>query len=296
MTDKNNEHNLTPEQEKELFSNLELSYSRSKSDVWDALQDKIDAQPPSTIQPVKNRSIGKRQRLVYLSAAASLLLVLGLGLFARFYTTQVSVAAGEFVSHTLPDGSIIHLNAASTIAYAPYWWRFGRKVNLEGEAFFEVQKGKKFSVHSRLGTTQVLGTSFNILARGNAYEVLCKTGKVRVSNRQNNQVILTPGEYTKLQTSGLKKANDAKSQEAMFAWRLKKFVYNTTPLAKVFEDLERHYKVKIALKFAKVNEYHYTGLFKRSVTIDEALQIICYSFELNFKKQSKGEYVVFDRE
>ncbi|EAY30702.1 FecR family protein [Microscilla marina] len=291
MTDKNNEHNLTPEQEKELFSNLELSYSRSKSDVWDALQDKIDAQTPATAKPTKNRGIGKRRQLTYLSAAASLVLVLGLGLFARFYTTQVSAAVGELTSHTLPDGSIIHLNAASTIAYAPYWWRFGRKVNLEGEAFFEVQKGKKFSVHSRLGTTQVLGTSFNILARGNAYEVLCKTGKVRVSNRQSNQVILNPGEYAKLQASELVKQTDAQSKKTMLAWRLNKFMYNNTPLTKVFADIERHYNVKIDL--SKVKEHHYTGLFKRSVPVEKALQIICYSFELNFKKQSEGEYVVF---
>lgn len=293
MTDKNKENNLTPEQEKEFFSQLELSYSRSKDDVWETLQGKLEESPAQqTNAPAKTVSLSKRRQWLRLSVAAVVLFVLGLGVFARVYTTQVSVVAGEFVSHTLPDGSVVHLNAASSIVYAPYWWRFSRKVNLEGEAFFEVQKGKNFSVISSLGTTQVLGTSFNILARGNAYEVYCKTGKVRVSHRQQSQVILTPGEHTKLVNKGLVKKADKKSQEAMLAWRMGKFVYNTTPLTKIFGDLERHYNVKITLKVDNLNEQHYTGVFKRSVSIEEALQIICYSFELNFKKQAEGEYLV----
>ncbi len=293
MTDKNKENNLTPEQEKALFSQLELSYSRSKDDVWEALQSKMEEPPANQESPTKTISLNKRRQWIRLSAAASLVLMLGVGLFARFYTTQVSVAAGKFASHTLPDGSVIHLNAASSIAYAPYWWRFSRNVNLEGEAFFEVQKGKNFSVISRQGTTQVLGTSFNILARGTTYEVYCKTGKVRVNYHRHSKVILTPGEHTKLVNKDLVKKADKKSQEAMLAWRMGKFVYNTTPLAKIFEDFKRHYNVKIDLKIDKLDEQHYTGVFNRNVTIKEALQIICYSFELNFRQEANGAYVVY---
>lgn len=293
---KNNEHEnkLTPEQEKELFSRLEVSYSRSKNDVWEAMQKKMATKESSAeATPAKTVSINtRRKKLTYISAAASVVLVMSLGLFARFYTTTITVAAGEFKSHKLPDGSTIHLNAVSTIAYSPYWWRFNREVDLKGEAFFEVQKGKNFKVVSRLGATEVLGTTFNILARGNSYEVLCTTGKVRVSNQNNSKVILTPGQYARLEAKGLVKEAKAKVKDAMFAWRLQKFSYNTTPMTKVFGDLERHYNVKVNVETESVLKEYYTGNFKRSVTVEQALEIICSSFELSFEKKSDRLYII----
>lgn len=293
MKNQKYDHNLTPEQEKELFSRLELPYTRSKEEVWNSLEKAISEKEDS------NESVSGEPKAISInwftwSVAAAIVLLLGVGLFARFYTTSVRVAAGEFASETLPDGSVVHLNAESTISYALYWWFMQRKVTLEGEAFFEVTKGNKFSVHSDLGTTAVLGTSFNIYARGKDYEVYCATGKVSVSEGASSPVILEPGDFVAIDEAGRLQPKSNKAETTVLSWRLNKFTYNTTPLTKVIEDLRRQYGIKIDPQIENIDQYHYTGLFQRNVTADEALEIICHSFGLTFEKASDNTYIITD--
>lgn len=273
------------EQEKELFSQLKPSYSKSKEDVWASLEKTITED--QTVQ--KTKTI----RFVWLkyAAAASILIVIGLGLFARLYTTTVDVPAGQTSQHTLPDGSIVFLNAESSINYHPYWWSFNREVELDGEAFFEVEKGEIFSVLSSMGSVEVLGTSFNIYNRDQTYTVYCKTGKVRVQNQHANEVILKPGQVTNAESLARQTTEDLNSEQIM-SWRLNKFLYNTTPLTKVFEDFERHYGIKIDIQMNHINELHYTGLFKRDIGAEKALEIVSFSFDLIIEKTEENTYLV----
>lgn len=273
------------EQEKELFSQLKPSYSKSKEDVWASLEKTITED--QTVQ--KTKTI----RFVWLkyAAAASILIVIGLGLFARLYTTTVDVPAGQTSQHTLPDGSIVFLNAESSINYHPYWWSFNREVELDGEAFFEVEKGEIFSVLSSMGSVEVLGTSFNIYNRDQTYTVYCKTGKVRVQNQHANEVILKPGQVTNAESLA-RQTTEVLNSEQIMSWRLNKFLYNTTPLTKVFEDFERHYGIKIDIQMNHINELHYTGLFKRDIGAEKALEIVSFSFDLIIEKTEENTYLV----
>ena len=273
------------EQEKELFSQLKPSYYKSKEDVWASLEKTIT--DDQTVQ--KTNTI----RFVWLkySAAASILIAIGLGLFARLYTTTVDVPAEQNSQHTLPDGSIVFLNAESSINYHPYWWSFNREVELNGEAFFEVEKGETFSVLSSMGSVEVLGTSFNIYNRDQTYTVYCKTGKVRVQNQQANEVILKPGQVTNAESLARQTTEDLNSEQIM-SWRLNKFLYNTTPLTKVLEDFERHYGIKIDVQMNHINELHYTGLFKRDIGAEKALEIVSFSFDLIIEKTKENTYLV----
>ncbi len=273
------------EQEKELFSQLKPSYYKSKEDVWASLEKTIT--DDQTVQ--KTNTI----RFVWLkySAAASILIAIGLGLFARLYTTTVDVPAEQNSQHTLPDGSIVFLNAESSINYHPYWWSFNREVELNGEAFFEVEKGETFSVLSSMGSVEVLGTSFNIYNRDQTYTVYCKTGKVRVQNQHANEVILKPGQFTNAESLARQTTEDLNSEQIM-SWRLNKFLYNTTPLTKVLEDFERHYGIKIDVQMNHINELHYTGLFKRDIGAEKALEIVSFSFDLIIEKTKENTYLV----
>lgn len=290
MADKNiNKDSNTGEEQ--LFSKLELSYKKSKADVWSELSSMMDEAPAkaeATVVSPKAKSIS----WIPLSIAASIVLFLSFGLFARLYTTTVEVGAGELSSHTLPDGSIVHLNAVSSIHYNPYWWRFNREVGLEGEAFFEVEKGERFTVISKLGATQVLGTKFNIYARGDAYEVFCETGKVQVSDSQLDKVILLPGEFAEIKANKVAKSTEQVQSIAVLAWRRGQFMYNTTPFAKVFSDLERQYDVIIKIEDQSIATENYTGIFERPEQVEEALKIISFGFDLTFEKKADGSYLI----
>ena len=321
MENKKGKNDLTSEEEKALFSNLEFSYSRSKEEVWNSL-DKImgeqsedieeqftdtTSQGKDLIELPGGRSKRERTTKVIsinwktLSVAASLLILISAGFFVRFYSRSVSVAPGEFVSHTLPDGSEVHLNAATSISYNPYWWRFKRSVRLEGEAYFVVAKGEKFSVHAALGTTEVLGTEFNVYARGDDFQVYCEEGRVKVRSSllikgAQDSTILTKGQLAIL-TSGnsnttLVKQTDAVPNTSILAWRVGKFIYNNTPLDKVFEELERHYGVELILDDITIEDQEATASFSRSVQIESALDVICGPNGLVFTKTKEGVYLI----
>ncbi len=285
---KNDQHkNIQSQDEKILFSKLEVNYSKGKEDIWNQMEKEIDKK--LTQAPKKSQLI--KLNLAKISIAASIFVLLGVGAFLRFYTISIHVASKDRLIHVLPDGSKIHINSVSNISYHPYWWYFSREVELHGEAFFEVAKGKKFNVISNLGSTQVLGTSFNIYNRENDYQVYCLHGKVKVLDLNQNNVVLTPGEYATKDRNGKINEINNRSEDEILAWKMNKFIYNTTSLSKVFKDFERQYDISIKTQL-EVDDLLFTGIFERSVSSEDALMIICSSFGLNFEKTVKNTYLI----
>lgn len=178
------------------FANTKISWGKSKAQVWEELEEQILEEDRSP-ELVRRFLPGKR----WLALAASLVLLLSVAGFMKFYTVKTFCPQGVHTSLQLPDGSQVELNAYTHVNYHPYWWFISRKVELEGEAFFDVEKGKKFRVVSAHATTEVLGTTFNVFARGADYMVTCHTGRVRVSDAKSNKsVVLSPEERSVLNT------------------------------------------------------------------------------------------------
>ena len=273
--------------EKKVFSNLKPNYSKNKKDVWSEINLAIS----------QNESYDEKETTPTIklwfkySIAASFLVLFSIGISMRLYTTEIYTLTNETTNHILPDGSIIELNAATTISYHPYWWKFNRSVNLEGEAFFKVQKGEEFNVISNNGTTQVLGTSFNIYSRNENYKVYCKSGKVRVIDNELNEVILQPGLFAEIETNKIQLKNNI-NPKLILAWKSDMFIYKNTPLKNVFKDFETYYGIKIETNLNAISNLSYSGFFKRKTTINQALEIVCYSFDLNLDKINKDHYLV----
>ena len=273
--------------EKKVFSNLKPNYSKNKKDVWSEINLAISQ---NELQGEKETTPTIKLWYKY-SIAASFLVLFSIGISLRLYTTEIYTLTNETSNHILPDGSKIELNAATTISYHPYWWKFNRSVNLEGEAFFKVQKGEEFNVISSNGTTQVLGTSFNIYSRNEKYKVYCKSGKVRVIDNELNEVILQPGLFAETETNKIQLKNNI-NPELILAWKSDMFIYKNTKLKKVFKDFETYYGIKIETNLNTISNLSYSGFFKRKTTINQALEIVCYSFDLKLDKINKNHYLV----
>jgi len=279
----NKNPNISDEDEFSFFENLKVPHNRPKEDIWEELAKSIDKEPQQKKSTVF--------QLKWIKVAAAVILLIGIGSlsFMRIYSIDITSQKGEFTEHILPDGSQILLNAETSISYHPYWWSFSRELEMEGEAFFEVKKGNKFQVNSANGSTQVLGTSFNIYARNDEYTVYCRTGKVRVSHVNSTQ-ILKPGDYTLLIGNELEKS--IITEDEAISWKLGKFIYNTTALDKVFDDFERQYGVNIKVKNSDIYNLNYTGMFDRNISAEEALEMICLTFDLDYEKISNFTYVI----
>ena len=102
----------------------------------------------------------------------------------------------------LPDGSVVHLNSESKLSYPSFFDKDKRRVTLQGEAFFEVQKDPEhgFVISTPHETKiEVLGTSFNVEAfeKDDFVSTTLIEGKVRfdyMKNRQSTAVLMKPGQ------------------------------------------------------------------------------------------------------
>lgn len=276
---------ITPEN---FFKKVEIPFTGSKEEVWEKLSEKISGSHTVQSEP-KVRSFSWYK----MAAASVILLLVGATLFLKFYTTTIQTEKGEHASFVLPDGSIVELNAASSLTYHPYWWRFERKVKFEGEAFFEIGKGKDFTVASTNGETKVLGTSFNIFTWNNNYKVFCKTGLVKVSSTISNvEFIIRPGEMAVIDNYNKLGRIESKNADKILGWKENKFNFTSEQLIHVFKELERQYNVKIIFEVKSPEEYIYTGYFTKSTSISTTLDLICKSFDFTFVKLRENSFKV----
>ena len=270
-------------QSKAFFSGGRFNWETSEQEVWAELNALIIA------QPVKHTSV-LRIKPTVLAIAASFVILMGLGSFFRFYTTKIITPAGQHQLVNLPDGSTVQLNAESTIKYHKYWWRFNRQVIFEGEGLFKVEKGKKFKVISSNGITEVLGTSFNIFSRDEVYKVTCLTGRVKVTSKSNEHVVLSPNSKAEVQSNGKIRVLSDIDTFPEVSWEKNIFLFTATPVMEVFYEIERQYGVTIS---TKIDTYAlYSGNFTRKHNVEEVLSYVCPALGLKYSKKSKREYLI----
>jgi ferric-dicitrate binding protein FerR (iron transport regulator) len=263
-----------------------LTAKKSKAQVWAELEELLE-------KPVQSQAKLRSIFTYQLKVAASIILIAILGVLAglRFYTTAVVCLAGEQKSAQLPDGSTVQLNAQSAVKFHPYWWKINRQVELEGEGFFKVKKGEKFTVISTNGSTSVMGTSFNIYARDYDYEVTCLTGKVNVVAKQSqDQIIITPNQMVKLNTNGKLDTNLNVDAKLATQWTSGKFLFTQVPLRKVLAEIGRQYNVTIN-NTENLNDL-YTGSFSKEPNVETVLDLISATFNISYTKSDSGVYTI----
>jgi ferric-dicitrate binding protein FerR (iron transport regulator) len=268
-------------QSKAFFSGGTFNWTKSEADIWANLEAKIDALPKG-----RSFSLNYTKWMV----AASILILLSVGSFLRFYTIRIESSAGQHQFAELPDHSKINLNAQTSISYHPYWWKINREIKLVGEAYFEVEKGKKFTVVSAKGITQVLGTSFNILAREDIYKVTCITGSVKVKSVTGSEVILKPNGKAEINADGQIDVFANIETYPEISWKKNIFLFTASPIHLVFAEIERQYGVKIEAPVG--NSSLYTGNFSKDQGVDEVLNYVCPALGLKYVRKSNVEYLI----
>lgn len=270
-------------QSKAFFKGGKFHWEKSEATVWANLEARIDAQP-------KGRSLVIHFSLNKWAVAASIVVVFALGSFLRFYSVTIETSAGQHLFAQLPDHSKVNLNAQSTLTYHPYWWKINRRVQLEGEGFFEVEKGRKFTVESAKGTTQVMGTSFNIYARDEIYNVTCITGSVKVKSILGFETILQPNSKAEIQSNGKIKVLNHIESFSEISWKKNIFLFTASPVLRVFSEIERQYGVKIETRIS--NYSLYTGNFTKDQNVEEILGYVCPALGLKYSRMSEGKYLI----
>ena len=268
----------------EMISGSYIDWGKSKEQVWMDMEKKMK---PSQTSGTKVILLP----WVKVAMAAAFALLIGIAAFLQLYTKNVGIPAGQHSQIYLPDQSLVKLNAQSSLSYKPLLWKFSRKVKFEGEAYFEVEQGKKFEVISNSGKTAVLGTSFNIYSRNNDYQITCVSGKVKVTASENNrEAILLPGQKAALNPSGTFDVQSGVNKEQSLSWLNNILSFTSVSLLKVFEEIGRQYGILVIIPGDLDNMY--TGTFRRDTSIENALNLVCKPFNLSFTRKSNDEYII----
>jgi ferric-dicitrate binding protein FerR (iron transport regulator) len=272
----------------ETGAGAHITWDRSKEEIWSEMEKKMDGSRSGNTRVIF-------APWIKVSMAAALALLIGIAVVMQLYIKTMKVPAGIHSQVVLPDGSLVRLNAQTSISYKPLLWKFSRVVNLEGEAYFEVQRGKKFEVISDNGSTTVLGTSFNIYSRNGEYAVVCITGRVEVSNAlHTREIVLQPKQKAILDKEGTLSVEAEMDTEQSLSWLNRKLSFTAQPLQKVFEEISRQYGITIHLPDDA--DFTYTGTFKRDIPLENALNLVCRPFGLTFKHNSNNEYYIIRNE
>jgi len=182
-------------------------------------------------------------------------------------SARIETPRGGIYEVTLPDGTLVKLNAGTTLSYPTVFAKDKREVTLRGEAYFEVAKKKDqpFIVHTKNQQVQVLGTHFNI----NAYQTSVPTkttlleGKVMVTTLLGSQkVTLLPGDQSV--NTGTKLTKHPVNVQQEMAWVYGKFNFDGKSLRQVMDELSQWYAIDVVYKGDVPDVSFFGGTFRTS--------------------------------
>lgn len=273
---------ISDDQLKQLVSNEDfVAFQKLKNTLSNYTVSEPDMEQSfAKIQhKIKSKKAKKQPKVVhfwkYVSVAASLLLFFGM--YQTFYfSNKVTTDFGSTESITLNDNSKVTLNAKSELSY-PNFFLWNRSLKLEGEAFFEVQRGSKFTVETSLGKITVLGTKFNVTSFDDFFEVVCYEGKVKVDNKDKS-TILTQGETVRIYQNSYSNHPQKNAQKP--EWILGESSFKNVPIRYVLEKFEMQFNVKVDYP-TTVENIKFTGTFSNKNRAT-AIKTICIPLHLKY--------------
>ncbi|MES2747069.1 MAG: FecR family protein [Bacteroidota bacterium] len=231
------------------------------------------------------RKIAKSRKVIPMwSYAIAACLLVSFGLYQLYFlSNEVQTNFGSTKTIVLNDNSKVTLNAKSKVCYANLF-QFNRSIKLEGEAFFEVEKGRSFTVTTPLGEVKVLGTKFNVVSFSDYFEVVCYEGKVRVEV-DKKATILTKGESVRCYNTTFENWADTNLPKPL--WMTGETELKKVPMKYVFAQFENQFDMEVVYP-KNIESIKFTGSFTNA-NIETALQSICIPLHLKYSTTASGK-------
>tara|TARA_B100000900_G_scaffold140735_1_gene119250 strand:+ start:132 stop:1013 length:882 start_codon:yes stop_codon:yes gene_type:complete len=273
----------------EMSRKVKLPPIPDKDKIWERLIQKIEMYQDKTddFTPEKGESywiswidilLKRRLPLAY----GLIILMLSPLAYEAFSKKHVKTSPAEEKSVLLSDGTEVILNSESELTYNRNYNKNNRSVHLIGEAYFSVQKGNiPFNVLTPHGKISVLGTSFNIRARDDGFEVGVNYGEVQVSN-EKSLLNLSKGQLIDVKSEFFS-SNIIQIPTVQYPdWLNRKFYCNNTTLESLCREIERTFDVKINFANTNLKSLTITGIIEAS-GLDNVLQTVSILTEHEFK-------------
>lgn len=269
-----------------------LAASLQRVEAWESQR-----QPAAAARPLVRPF---RMSARWAAAVAGVVALLAGAYLGRSYVLErtIATAYGEIRRETLPDGSVVTLNANSTLRVP----RFGfgdrtRAVFLTGEAAFSVRhlpNHRRFVVRTANGfDVVVLGTEFSVYARPRGGRVVLNRGRVQLAyypGSQTRQLTLRPGDFVSLDRQGRVALRRVERPETHAAWTDHRFVFRETSVREIAGLLAETYGLTVRFKSPDLASRTVSGTFQ-ATSADEFLEVLAELLEVNYHRQ--GDSVTF---
>ncbi len=321
LTTKYRTDSLTPAELQDLREKINAA---SDADVEQVLhrawmEEEIDGENVSDrrMELVKeriDRGIGRRMsrrfgfvRIAQMAAAVLLPLFMALSGYLLYENRQlaeeemiVSTARGERASVTLPDGTVVALNAESRLSYYPKEFHHTeRRIRFNGEGYFQVEKDEDlpFLIDAMGMQVKVLGTTFNLHARSGEQtaELVLEEGSVRMeSSKSHKHVVLQPAQRAVLdQVTGRIHVYAEDDFERVTAWRQGDMVFRNIPFPDVVRAIEENYHMQVRFVETTCPTDRFTGTLPLA-NLNEVLDVIEVTYHVR-SEISESEVRIYSR-
>ncbi|WP_158978550.1 FecR family protein [Cellulophaga sp. L1A9] len=284
---------LSNEEKEQLKESGELDALKTvidDIDTWKVKPFNLDAglarltEENKTVVPLKKSN----KNWLHIAASAAILLSCSLVWYlTTISSTTIATKIAESKTVELPTGSLVELDAASSITFNKDDWEDRRMLTLSGQAFFNVTSGAPFVVKTPTAQVSVLGTQFNISTQEEQFSVYCYEGKIEVSYKNNSEII-TKGQSVFLVNGKLKKD---KHEYLSPEWMNGLSTYDRTPLKTVVADVKRYYNVEVNLP-KKYDTLQFTGTIAHK-DLQQTLNTIFTTMEIKYELQEDNT-VIFE--
>jgi ferric-dicitrate binding protein FerR (iron transport regulator) len=208
---------------------------------------------------------------------------------AMVYNRIITPRGGQY-QVSLPDGSKVWLNAASSLRFPVAFKGKERVVELTGEAYFEVAQNATKPFKVTVGgidepmQVEVLGTGFNIQAYADepVRTATLVNGKVKVSNG-NAHMMLSPGQQASLKNQQLQTATA--ELEEVLAWKNGIFYLQDADINTIMRQLSRWYDVEVVYEGSITQQF--VGKIPRTMNLSDVLRVLESTGWVHFKFEGK---------
>ncbi len=201
----------------------------------------------------------------------------------------LATTRGEQVRVRLPDGTLVFLNAGSSLRYPSSFAKLSkREVVLTGEGYFEVSKDRlhPFSVKTAKQQLEVLGTHFNV----ESYEedrtrTTLVEGSVRVTESNGLTKELKPGQQSVLSAKGIQ-VEEVEAEYAV-AWKDGFFMFNNDSLREIMEQVGLWYDVQVVYLDPSLQQETFIGTINKFEQLSKVLAMLEKTKVATFKVEGK---------
>ncbi|QDO95160.1 FecR family protein [Formosa sediminum] len=242
------------------------------------------------------------KRFSRIGIAASIIILLSFSLFFMLKSDLFSTNKSEYLianiikttpsgtqeSVQLPDGTMVILNANSTLEYPKVFNDSIRFVKLKGQAFFNVTKNpdQPFVIKTQTVSTRVLGTSFNVTTLDSIVEVIVNTGLVNVSS-QTNSVLVKPNQKVTYNNNTNTLSKTAVNAELNTLWWKEEVVLEQVKILELAKALEQVYKIPFVITNKNIEQmYFYSLRIRKDESLDDLISRINFINEVKLIKHN----------